>query len=189
MELLVWQHLLSVGSDLSRFFEMNKKIADIAASQVGQKEATGHNDGAVVRKYQAATNLDPDSWPWCAAFVCWVIREWLKAPEVVTWLNLKVRTPEDWRPKTPRAWGFNDWAQTRPATTQIIDRADKAQPGDIVMFTFSHVGIVVSDNGKSIQTVEGNTNGSGSREGDGVYCKTRSRSLVKAYVRINSSRA
>jgi hypothetical protein len=168
---------------------MNKKIADIATSQVGQKEATGRNDGSVVRKYQGTTNLEPGGWPWCAAFVCWVIREWLKDEKAQKWLNLKHRTPEDWRPKTARAWGFDDWAAKRPATTEIIDRSEKAKPGDIVMFTFSHVGIVVSDNGKSIQTVEGNTNGAGSRDGDGVYFKTRSRSLVKAYVRIHPSKA
>jgi cell wall-associated NlpC family hydrolase len=63
----------------------------------------------------------------------------------------------------------------------------KAQAGDIVMYTFSHVGIVISDNGKTIQTVEGNTNGEGSREGDGVYFKTRNKSLVKRFVRIKST--
>jgi hypothetical protein len=168
---------------------MNKKIADIATSQVGQKEATGRNDGPVIRKYQSATNLNPGPWAWCAAFVCWCIREWLKDPEAVKWLGLKVRTPEDWRPQTARAWGFDDWASKRPATTEIIDRSEQAKPGDIVMFTFSHVGIVISDNGKSIQTVEGNTDEVGSREGGGVYFKTRSRSLVKAYVRIHPSKA
>jgi hypothetical protein len=168
---------------------MNSKIAAIASSQVGQREATNHNDGAAVRKYQAATNLEPDSWPWCAAFVCWCVREWLKDPSAVSWLSLKKLTPEEWRPKNANAWGFSDWSHSRPATTKIIDRAEQAKPGDIVMFTFSHVGIVVSDNGKSIQTVEGNTNGVGERDGDGVYFKTRSRSLVKAYVRIHPSTA
>lgn len=166
---------------------MNLRIADIAASQVGQREVTGRNDGKAVRKYQASTNMDPGAWPWCAAFVCWCIQDWLKDPEAVKWLALKVRTPEEWRPKTPRAWGFSEWAVERPSTAKIIDRAETAKKGDIVMFTFSHVGIVVSDNGKSIQTVEGNTNGAGAREGDGVYFKTRSRSLVKAYVRITPS--
>jgi hypothetical protein len=36
-----------------------------------------------------------------------------------------------------------------------------------------HAGIVVSINGSNIETIEGNTDGSGSREGDGVYRRTR----------------
>lgn len=168
---------------------MNSEIADIATSQVGQKEATNHNDGPAVRKFQNATNLDPGGWPWCAAFVCWCIREWLRDPLAVKWLALKHTDPDMWRPVTASAWGFADWSHNRPNTTQLLSPDETAKKGDIVMFTFSHVGIVVSDNGKTIQTVEGNTNGSGSREGDGVYFKTRNKSLVKNFVRIHPSTA
>jgi hypothetical protein len=166
---------------------MISRLATIAESQVGVRES-GRNSGEAIRKYQQSTSLDPDRWPWCAAFVDWCIQEWLKDDEVVAWLGLKARTPEEWRPKTALAYGFLNWSKERPNTTKVIDRAEQARPGDIVMYTFSHVGIVVSDNSKSIQTVEGNTNGEGSREGDGVYFKTRSRSLVRSYVRISPSR-
>jgi hypothetical protein len=165
---------------------MIAKLAKIAESQVGVRES-GNNSGEAIRKYQQATSLDPDKWPWCAAFVDWCIKEWLEDAEVIAWLGLKTRTPEAWRPKTALAYGFLGWAKERPNTTKIIDRSEQAQAGDIVMYTFSHVGIVISDNGKSIQTIEGNTNGEGSREGDGVYFKTRSRSLVRSYVRISPS--
>lgn len=168
---------------------MIEKIADIAALQVGQHESGGNNAGAAVRKFQSATLLDPGDWPWCAAFVCWCVREWLKDPQAVEWLALKTTTPEAWRPKTPLAWGFSNWSENKPATTSRIDRADPAKKGDIVMFTFSHVGIVVADNGTSITTIEGNTNLAGHRDGDGVYLKTRSRSLVRGYVRIHPSTA
>jgi cell wall-associated NlpC family hydrolase len=114
--------------------------------------------------------------------------EWLTDAEAVKWLGLKVRTPEEWRPKTALAWGFLNWAKDRPNTTEVLMPSAKAQAGDIVMFTFSHVGIVISDNGRTIQTVEGNTNEEGSREGDGVYYRTRNKSLVRRYVRITPSR-
>ena len=166
---------------------MIAKLAKIAESQVGVRES-GTNSGEVVKKYQDATNLEIKGFAWCAAFVDWCVAEWLKDAEAVKWLGLKVRTPEAWRPKTALAYGFLNWAKDRPNTTEVIDRSEQAKPGDIVMYTFSHVGIVVSDNGKSIQTIEGNTNGEGSREGDGVYFKTRSRSLVRSYVRITPSR-
>ena len=166
---------------------MIPRLATIAESQVGVRES-GRNSGVDVRKYQEATNLEERGFAWCAAFVDWCIMEWLKEPEVVAWLGLKVRTPEEWRPKTALAWGFLNWAKDRPNTTDVLTPSDKAQAGDIVMFTFSHVGIVVSDNGRTIQTVEGNTNEEGSREGDGVYYRTRNKSLVRRYVRITPSR-
>ncbi|MFZ0615429.1 MAG: CHAP domain-containing protein [Chthoniobacterales bacterium] len=165
---------------------MIAKLAKIAESQVGVRES-GTNSGGSIRKYQEATSLDPGAWPWCAAFVDWCIAEWLKDDEVIAWLGLKVRTPEAWRPKTALAYGFLGWAKDRPNTTEVLMPSAKAQAGDIVMYTFSHVGIVLSDNGKTLQTVEGNTNGEGSREGDGVYFKTRAKSLVRRYVRITPS--
>lgn len=166
---------------------MISRLATIAESQVGVRES-GRNSGATIRKYQEATNLDERGFAWCAAFVDWCIMEWLTDAEAVKWLGLKVRTPEEWRPKTALAWGFLNWAKDRPNTTEVLMPSAKAQAGDIVMFTFSHVGIVISDNGRTIQTVEGNTNEEGSREGDGVYYRTRNKSLVRRYVRITPSR-
>jgi hypothetical protein len=164
---------------------MIAKLVKIAESQVGVRES-GANSGAEVRRYQEATHLDLKGFAWCAAFVDWCIAEWIKDPEVVQWLGLKVRTPEQWRPKTALAYGFTAWAKDRPNTTKVLEPTEMAKPGDIVMYTFSHVGIVISDNGKTLQTVEGNTNGEGSREGDGVYYKTRNRSLIKRLVRIGA---
>lgn len=165
---------------------MISRLVTIAESQVGVRES-GSNSGDDIRKYQEATSLAPGKWPWCAAFVDWCIQEWLKDDEVVKWLGLKVRTPEAWRPKTALAYGFLGWAKDRPNTTNVLMPTERAQAGDIVMYTFSHVGIVVSDNGNTIQTIEGNTNGEGSREGDGVYSKIRNKSLVRRYVRIKST--
>jgi len=165
---------------------MISKLAKIAESQVGVRES-GRNSGEHVRKYQGATSLEEKEFAWCAAFVDWCIAEWLKDAEAVKWLGLRVRTPDAWRPKTALAYGFLGWAKDRPNTTEILMPSAEAQAGDIVMYTFSHVGIVISDNGKTIQTVEGNTNEEGSREGDGVYYKTRNKSLVKRFVRIKST--
>lgn len=162
---------------------MNKLIAQIAAKEVGVKEH-GSNSGVKIREYQACTSLKPAAWPWCAAFVCWVIDQWLDNPEAVQWLNLKVMTPEKWRPKTALAYGFLQWAKERPATTIILPDTAKTEAGDIVVYDFSHVGIVIRDSGSKIITVEGNTNGEGSREGDGVYQKTRNKSIARNFIRI-----
>lgn len=168
-----------------------ENLVKIALSQVGVKESGGNNNGPEVRKYQSATELKPASWPWCAAFTGWIIREWLKGKENTDWLSLKTLTPEQWRPKTAAAFGYISWAKDRPATTKILSRKAKPQVGDLVVFDFSHIGIVtkVLSNGR-FQAVEGNTSAKGGRDsetGDGVWLKTRSASLVRNYIRINPS--
>ena len=167
-----------------------ENLANIALSQVGVKESGGNNNGAKIRKYQAATSLKPASWPWCAAFTGWVVQEWLKDKENVEWLGLKVMTPEKWRPKTAAAFGYIQWSKNRPSTTKTLSPKAKPQVGDFVVFDFSHIGIVVKVGEKNFQCVEGNTNGKGTRDsvsGDGVWLKTRTSSLVRNYIRINPS--
>ena len=127
----------------------------------------------------------------CAALTSWVTREWLKDPEAIEWLGLKVMTPEQWRPKTAAAFGYISWSSERPATTKVLSSRAKPQVGDFAIFDFSHIGIVtkVLSDGR-FQAVEGNTGPAGlrdSKSGDGVWLKTRSSSLVRAYVRIHPS--
>jgi|GEM_PF-5748775 len=71
-----------------------------------------------------------------------------------------------------------------------VKRTTDPEPGDLVRFTFDHVGIFVKRvNGNTIQTIEGNTGASGAVSdsktgGDGVYRKNRSTSLVRDYLRV-----
>jgi len=170
---------------------MTHKLAQIALAEVGVREEGGNNNGAAVRKYQAATNLKPASWPWCAAFVDWCIREWLKDKEVQAWLGLKTMTTEVWRPKTALAYGLINWGKGRPNTTHVYSNKATPMAGDIVVYDFSHCGIVTKLADGRIQVVEGNTNGRGDRDsttGDGVWLKRRPLSSVRSYVRINRSR-
>ena len=165
-----------------------EKLVALALSQVGVKEVGGNNKGAKIREYQSATNLKPAAWPWCAAFTGWLIREWLKDKENVQWLNLKTITPEAWRPRTAAAFGYIEWANNRPATTKVLSGKATPQVGDLAIFDFSHIGIVVKVGKGNFQCVEGNTNGKGTRDstsGDGVWLKNRTPSLVRNYVRIH----
>ena len=162
-------------------------LAQIAEKELGRKETKGRNLGFCVQFYQAATNLDPGAWPWCAAFVCWALEQWLADPANVKWLALKSTTPAKWRPKTALAYGFIRWAEARPATCTILPDSVEPQPGDIVCYDFSHIGIVKRSFGDKFEAIEGNTNGAGSREGDGVYLKVRPRSLARCFIRIRPS--
>ena len=162
------------------------KLVEIAERELGKKE-TRNNVGPKVRQYQAATNLDPGAWPWCAAFCAWTIEQWLADPENVRWLALKSTTPAKWRPKTALAYGFIKWAEARPATCTILPDSAEPQPGDFVCYDFSHIGIVKRSLGDRFEAIEGNTNGAGSRDGDGVYLKVRPRRLARCFIRIRAS--
>jgi hypothetical protein len=167
-------------------------LAQIAERELGKKETKGRNLGPEVRKYQAATNLAPGAWPYCAAFVAWVIERWLDDPANVKWLGLRATTPAKWRPKTALAYGFVKWAQDRPATCTILPDTATPQPGDLVCYDFSHIGIVKESRGNKFVAIEGNTSGvradgTPSRDGDGVYLKVRPRKLARCFIRIRPS--
>ena len=151
----------------------SEALALAAESQVGEREE-GNNGGAAVRKYQNATWLEPGEWPWCAAFVCWSFKEALKKSVQVIQ-----------RPRTAGAWDFENWATKEGAELIKPARDVQVRRGDIVVYAFSHIGIAVEDElCDLVETVEGNTNTGGDREGDGVYRKTRKKSLIRSIIRL-----
>lgn len=159
-------------------YSIRKKLTDIAKSKVGTKEV-GNNTGPAIKEFQRATNLGGTGWAWCAAFVCWNVREWGKDPEVLQALKMTAEEFEKWRPKTAAAYGFEDWAKgakQKAKGVQVFDYTDELtlHCGDIVSFdNFSHVGIIYDDKNGIAYTIEGNTNSQGSREGEGVWLKER----------------
>jgi hypothetical protein len=158
-----------------------QKIVELARREVGVEEIDGTNCGPRVNEYKAATWLPANkAWPWCAAFVCWLIREAMAATGIKETATFK-------RPRTAGAWDFENWSLAQDGTTQTRKphRGD-IQPGDIVIFTFSHIGIATSspDADGFIQTIEGNTDGQGSREGGAVLAKKRHISRIRSRIRF-----
>ena len=157
---------------------VSEKMVNLARSEIGVSEIDGSNCGPRVDEYKAATWLDPDKgWPWCAAFLCWLIREAIDGEDVA----FK-------RPQTAGAWDFENWARK-----QVNNGVDLRKPtnedikaGDIVIYTFSHIGLAVKDIDSSgyVTTIEGNTNGAGSREGGSVLEKKRHVSSIRSRIRI-----
>ena len=159
----------------------------IAAAEVGAREAGGNNRGPRIEEYQHATWLTVGPWAWCAAFCCWVLREWLKTPEGAVFLD--GARLEEWRCKDALAFGWEKWARQRGLT--VISENGVPKPGDFVVFDWSHIGIVedVSDWPRTITTIEGNTNVKGQRDsliGDGVWRKARKPSPenITCYIRL-----
>ena len=162
---------------------VRQKLIEIARREVGVREV-GRNTGKRVREYQAATNLEGTGWPWCAAFVCWCIREWGQDKEVLAALKLTPAGFEKWRPKTAAAFGLEDWAKKRGLQVMFADDIPSLRTGDIVTFDQSHTGLVADDARGVIKTIEGNTGASGGREGDGVWDKSRGFKESRKFIRL-----
>lgn len=147
------------------------RLCDIAAGEVGTKEV-GENGGPRIREYQAATWLAPGAWPWCAAFICWLLKKAAALPFEA--------------PRTAGAWDFERWAREQASKgVRLLKPRQSIQRGDIVIFTFSHIGLCVGgERAGIINTIEGNTDAGGGREGDGVYAKTREVRLVRSHIRF-----
>lgn len=154
-----------------------QKLLTLARAEVGVEEINGTNCSARVNQYKAATTLDStQSWPWCAAFVCWLFKEAMSG----TTYSFK-------RPTTAGAFDFENWAanQDKSIQTKKPHHGDIVA-GDIVIFTFSHIGLAISSPNSNgmVTTIEGNTDAAGSREGGGVYIKSRSVSKIRSRIRV-----
>lgn len=136
-------------------------------SHIGVRELTGNNDGNIVEAYLRAVNLGK-GFAWCAAFVAYChLDNGLMIPKAPAW-------SPSWFP-----------------TSKNIPLRE-AVAGDVFGIYYfhlnriAHVGFIDEpyNNGSNIIiTVEGNTNDDGSREGDGVYRKRRSKAQIKSISR------
>tara|TARA_R100000734_G_scaffold19153_1_gene18664 strand:+ start:573 stop:1199 length:627 start_codon:yes stop_codon:yes gene_type:complete len=159
-----------------------QEMVYLAEEEIGTAEVNGTNCGPRVDEYKAATWLDPDKgWPWCAAFICWLVREAIEGEEV----DFK-------RPQTAGAWDFENWAKKQKEGVSLKKPVAKSggkadiKAGDIVVFTFSHIGLAVGkpDSSGMVPTIEGNTDAAGRREGGAVLRKERHVSKIRSRIRI-----
>ena len=152
----------------------------LAEAEVGAVEIPrGSNRGPRVDEYQRATWLKPEDWgPWCASFVCWVIRE-------AMWGGPKIYTFK--RPRTAGAFDFERWSLEQDDSTRTRRNPGRdIQRGDIVIFSFSHIGWATGSPDKkgTFPTIEGNTNPAGGREGYAVLRKRRRITEVQTRIRF-----
>jgi len=126
------------GSDMLR-----SRLISIAAKEVGVRESTGQNDGPRIHEYQSVVKLKSGE-PYCAAFVCW------------TYAQAGLPQPR------------SGWS---PALFPASRLTKNPAAGDVFGIYFlklkriAHVGLVIKKDGDWVETVEGNTNLHGSRQG------------------------
>lgn len=146
--------------------ELRACVKEFYESQLGVRETGGDNRGFHVEKYLKTTGLGP-GYAWCAAFVSWCYQQAGIVAPSSAWVP-------DYAGKEFRIYQRGKFQKREPQT------------GDVFMIWFeklgrpAHIGFVDQWDKQWIATVEGNTNESGSREGDGVYKKRRLRKQVWA---------
>lgn len=145
---------------------LHERAYDIAASQVGVVESGGNNRGVPFERYQKPNGASgPEAW--CGDFMAWCYRKAGSKSVVRAWAAVRLLLP-----------------------LTGLKRTSKPVRGDLVRFTFDHVGMFVEDLGAYIETIEGNTGDSGevsdSPNGDGVKRKRRHKSLVRDYIHVTA---
>jgi hypothetical protein len=126
-----------------------------AVSQIGVHEQGGNNTGPEVDLYLASVGLDP-GFSWCASFVYYCFKQAAQ--------QLALTNP---CPKTGaglRLWKLADtgWKDSNPVpgAIYVLDHGSGT----------SHVGLIETvDSGNVLTEISGNTNRSGSRNGDSVW--------------------
>lgn len=142
-----------------------------ANSQVGVREQ-GRNRGVKVEEYQRVAGLGRGGgYAWCACFVYWCLFQ--SGAELAE------------LPKPGICAAVRNWVKFAEDRKLLVS---KPQRGDLFFWLDSqgrgHIGFVLSTwKFGIIRTIEGNTDGeAGSREGDGVYKRTRTlRSMQKRH--------
>lgn len=155
---------IQVNGDIGR-------LISVARGEIGVKE-TSMNQGPGIAKYWSATNI-PGGYnsrlPWCAAFACWCVQQ-------------SGLFSEQDRPKTAAAFkggGFEAWARSKYPAAVLTMRPNEIKAGDLVIFSFSHIGIASTDSDFSgrFKSIDGNTS-------DGVLEKNRTLPIVRSSIRI-----
>lgn len=128
-------------------------LLDVARSQLGVHEDPPYSNRVKYSDWFGMVG------PWCDMFVSWCADQSGNADVIGKFAY----TPS-----------HEAWFRSQGREVNIRD----AEPGDILFFNFigrtSHVGIVEANRGDGLVTIEGNTNGAGSRDGGSVIRHFRS---------------
>ena len=150
--------------------EAISQVLQTARNEIGVREVGNSNTGERVQQYQAATTLGGTGWPWCAAFIAWVMKAALGSETAAkVWLM------------TASCDLILDWA-TR---NHILHTEPRPGAACLVMagrHDATHVLLVDKVFVDHFTSIEGNTNDNGSREGNGVYSHWRANSTRYLFV-------
>lgn len=165
--------------------ELRTRLINLAKreARAGAREHGGANKGAAIQKYFDADGYDPngkkpgdDGYAWCASFICYLFQEAMRGGNYTFA-----------RPTTPGAFAFSAWSLSQDNSVKTYSKPiPRVLAGDLCIWDYSHISIAVTDADEDgyFQSVEGNTNDAGSREGDGVYQKLRHMGRLRNTIRV-----
>jgi len=149
------------------------RIVEIAEREIGVMEKGCQNCGTGVAGYLNYVGIKTPA-PWCAAWVSWVYGQ------------AGYRQPKTaWSPALFPKERIVEIASLKQVQHRLMPRNDVE--GLIMGIYFpelkriAHCGIVAGLKGEYVQTIEGNTNEMGGREGLGVFRKLRHRRSIAKY--------
>jgi lysozyme family protein/peptidoglycan hydrolase-like protein with peptidoglycan-binding domain len=149
------------------------KVLEVAGNELQVREAPlGSNRGPRVDEYLRAAGIDPKtgSYPWCAGFIVWCFENAARSVGVVSPVPRTAGVHDMWQ-KAGRS-GFR-----RIAYDIAMGDPHQVRAGHVFFIDtgggHGHVGLVTGRQGADFQTIEGNTNELGGREGIGVFARTR----------------
>jgi hypothetical protein len=167
--------------------EARQMLVDIASTDLNKVEESRNRASWIAKYWPETTYTDgmKQREPYCAAGMCWVLAEWIRRlsalGELKKTTGMTGSQAEKWRCKSARAFGWQDWAKAKGLKI-LPDTAKNVPKGAFMVFDMSHIGIVESDLGSTVSTIEMNTGATGGRDGDGCFEKTRAKSLAKCFI-------
>lgn len=159
-----------------------ESLVAAAKTQIGVRETSRNAAPEILKYWEATTYPDgmKDRQPWCAAFLAWVVfTAMLREPLLAV--------ADKTRPRSAAVADWIRWAAVPSNGAAMFGPRDpvmKPMPGDIVIFTFSHIGVVEKPADGGVFTIEGNTDDAGSREGWKVCRRRRSLSVCRTFIRL-----
>ncbi|MCI8969982.1 MAG: CHAP domain-containing protein [Oscillibacter sp.] len=143
-----------------------ERVLSIARGELNVKESPAGSNRVKYNDWFYGREVSGVAYPWCMAFVQWVFDQ----------------AGEGLPCKTASCSALLNWYEAhRPA--QVVKAA---RPGDIVLYSFGHTGVVEAAGDGTVTAIEGNTSPgtAGSQANGGMVCRrTRKTALVTAYLR------
>lgn len=176
--------------------KLSKIIPIIGLKFVGRHEfPKGSNSGPDLQEFFDADDYDPNGakpgdtgYAWCASYGCRVIQLAMQS-----WLNMNPGKRLTFvRPTSASVFAWESWSLAQDNSTKTLKRnlnqinKTTIKRGDICLLSVSHLVIATSnsDSAGNFNTVEGNTNEDGSREGWIVATRKRSYKSVRSVIRF-----
>lgn len=143
-----------------------ERVLSIARGELNVKESPAGSNRVKYNDWFYGREVSGAAYPWCMAFVQWVFDQ----------------AGEGLPCKTASCSALLNWYEAhRPA--QVVK---EARPGDIVLYSFGHTGVVEAAGDGTVTAIEGNTSPgtAGSQANGGMVCRrTRKTALVTACLR------